>query len=391
MKDKNKKIKIKLFTLQKNDYIGLEDSIELKSRFYNVHCASEKGKLNKIRILDFIIFIASNHGLELKNINDYIKDRKNKIIERIHIALHRELNNNKRTIVNAISLALTSYEKRKKVVAQIKPENFFNIKLINDFNKNQNIIQKIKLLNQTNKNQNINTFTQYKGIFLKRKKSAGVRKFYFLNQMQNDNMHLKQSFKKLNWNFYDENENSNIKEKNKKKTQNNISSYILTTSNTDRKSKKNINKRNNNSNNLNLKYYLKNNTFSNKKINTKKNFPHYNFTTTTLYEQNYDFIKSRDSLNKSNYEKEILNMTGIYNTKREKSKTKLIYSNSKNIKKSKHIFNNNKFSKYNIYKGNKNLPTLSLLSMTNKEFKLKKNKNKSIPNINKYNNFLVIK
>ena len=66
--EKNTKIKIKLFTFQKNDLIGVIDSLELKSRYFTIECTSDNAVLDKIRIFDFIVFIASNHGLDLQNI-----------------------------------------------------------------------------------------------------------------------------------------------------------------------------------------------------------------------------------------------------------------------------------------------------------------------------------
>jgi hypothetical protein len=98
--EKNTKIKIKLFTLHKNDFIGVCDSLELKSRFYTVECSSDKGVLSKIRILDFIIFIASNHGLDLQNIYEYIHEKKKNLVERVYKNLDIHLNNNKRIIRN---------------------------------------------------------------------------------------------------------------------------------------------------------------------------------------------------------------------------------------------------------------------------------------------------
>lgn len=398
LKEKNKKIKIKLFTLQKNDYIGLEDSLELKSRFYQVKCISEKGELNKIRILDFIVFISANHGLELQNINEYVKERKDKIIERIYNNLNRELNKSKRSITNAYSIALLSYEKRKKQAVKIKTDNIFNINYMNNINKNKNnhFIQIIKQIND--KNNKFNAFTQYTDINLKkRKKSAGFRRFYLLNQFKNNNDSNKKSSKHKFWNFKEENEKSNIRDKIIKKTQTNISSYILTTSNTDRKKRKPQNKRVKNLSNINNTinnnlYYLNNNTFSNNNNNKKKRIPHYNFTTTTLFESNYDFFKNRDSINNSKYEKEILNMTGIYNTKRELSK-KIVNSASKENKKPRHIFSNYKLSHNIINRRQQELPTVSLLSINKiKEgLKLKKKKNKSIPNVKKYKNLKFFK
>ena len=398
LKDKSKKIKIYLFTLNKNDYIGLEDSLELKSRFYSVQCSSERAIVSKIRILDFIVFVASNHGLELQNIHDYIKERKNKIIERIHIILKRHLNNSKRTITNAYSIALTSYEKRKKLSAKLKNENTFNFNYTSnlDKNKNENIFQKIIQLKQ--KNKNINFFQQYTDINSKRKKSAGIHRIYLFNNFVNNETKSKPNIQHLNWNFNEENKKSNTKDK-RKKNKTNISSYILTTSNSEARSKISKNKRNKNISkinaNINNIYHLKNNNFSNININLKKKIPHYNLTTTTLYYNNYDFTKNLDSINNSKYVKHILNMTGIYNTKREISKTKIVRSPPKDNKKPKRIFSGYKLSNnfiVNKKKREQNRPSLSLLSITNvKGIKLKKNKNKSIPNLKISKNSKIIK
>ena len=243
LKEKDKKIKIKLFTLKNNDFIGLEDSIELKRRFYNVKCVSERGSLNKIRILDFILFISSNHGLELQNINNYIKERKNTIIERIYNILTREHNNNLRTINNAYSIALSSYEKRKKLDSKNKTENNYNINLNKKLNNN-NFINKIKQLIQNS--SKVNDLLQVKDINLNRKKSAGVRKFLVLNKINNDE-EKKNNFPKLQWDFRDEKskskskEKSIIRERNKFKNQPNISVNQMTLSSNDKNNNKNAN------------------------------------------------------------------------------------------------------------------------------------------------------
>ena len=354
LKEKNKKIKIKLFTLQKNDFIGLEDSLELKSRYYTVQCVSEKGILNKIRILDFIVFIASNHGLELENIINYVKERKNNIIERIHNNLYRVLNNSKRSITNAYSIALSSYEKRKKLAVKIKTDSIHNINYKNNLNLNDNLIQKIQQFNQ--KNNRLNTFIQYKDINLKRKKSAGIRRTYLVNQLFNEEK--KASTNKFKWNFIEENEKSNLREKNRKNAQTNISSYILTTSNTDRKSKKN--KISKNSNNINKVYYFNNITYSKSNHNSYKKFSNYNYTTTTLYDKNYDILLSKDIPYNTQLDKEIINMTGIYNTKREVLKKQLLKSPPK---ESKYHIQNNKLSHSNFIR--RKMPYLALLSNRN--------------------------
>ena len=332
LKEKNKKIKIKLFTLQKNDFIGLEDSLELKSRFYSIRCVSEKGILNKIRILDFIVFIASNHGLELENIMYYVKERKNTIIERIHNNLTRVLNNSKRSINNAYSIALSSYEKRKNFATKIKTDNIYNINNSNFLNINDHLKKKILQLNQKNKNS---YYFQNKDMNLKRKKSAGIRRAYLLNQLIiNDDK--KPIGNKLKWNFKNEDEKINIKEKKRKIAQINASSYILT--NTERKEKKM-----NNSKiiyNLNKVCNSKSNSNSQKKYN---NGNYCNFTTTTLYDKNYDILLSKDTLYNTKLDKEIINMTGIYNTKREIKKKRLVISSKGSPPKL--IIKNNRLTK----------------------------------------------
>ena len=396
LKEKNKKIKIKLFTFQKNDFIGLEDSLELKNRLYYVKCASEKGTLNKIRLLDFIVFIASNHGLDLNNIFNYVKERKNNIIERVLKNLNIELNQSKRLISNAYSLALNSFENRKNLKLKIKTDNIYNIQYTSNLNLNEKIIQKIKETKLKNKTNTNNILDEYKdkSINSKRKKSAQVRRAILFNQLNNNN-DKKKSSRYLKWDFNEK----IVKETNKKKIQNTTSSYILTTSYTDRKMYKINNNNNkyemNNNNNIDNNidnnvgnntdniYYLKNHIISKSKKNLEKNI--FNFTINILYNQKYDSMKNNDLSHYSKkLDKEILNMTGIYNTKREVSKKKLITPSSNETKNSKLILNNYKLS-HSYYKNQKKNNRLNseFLSIINnsKIIHAKKKRNKTIPYI----------
>ena len=376
LKEKNKKIKIKLFTLQKNDFIGLEDSLELKSRFYNVKCVTDKGILNKIRILDFIVFIASNHGLDLNNIFYYVKERKNNIIERVINNLNRELNNSQRTIDHAYTLALTSFEKRKNLKLKIKTDNIYNIHYTSNLNLNENLLQKIQGLKQ--KNKTMNTLEEYKdkNINYKRKKSAGIRRTLFLNQLiNNKDNNKKYLVRNLKWNF---NNNNKLIEKNRK--MNKIS--ILSTSNTDRKIQKTKNKANKyeinidnidnnndnidyNDNNYNISYWKNKNITKSKYL--RKKFLDFNFTINTLYNKKYDFLKNKDlSFFNKKLDKEIKNMTGIYNTKRELSKKQISIPSSNDTKTSKRILSSYKFMHSNYINQNKNdILNSELLSITN--------------------------
>jgi len=392
LKEKDKKVKIKLFTLQKNDFIGLEDSIGLKSRFYNVKCVSERGSLNKIRILDFILFISSNHGLELQNINNYIKERKNTIIERIYNILTRELNNNQRTINNAYSIALSSYEKRKKLGTKNKTENNYNINFIKKMNNN-NFVNKMKQLIQNN--SKVDDLLQTKNSNLIRKKSAGVRKFLALNKIYNDE-EKKNNMPKLQWDFRDEKskskskEKSIIRERNKFKNHPNISLNQMTTSSNDKNSNRNMNiNRNKRTKDLSSvdKIHFKS-TFSKNNIdNSNKTIFKYNLTTNTI---NDNLYKIWDTSCNSKLDKEIINFTGIYNTKREVQKKKLSYPSEEKQKKPKHVVYKYKANHPSfIYrKKSNNFPMVALLSVTdmNEGGKIKNEDAKTMVNLRKYKN-----
>ena len=344
LREKNKKILIKLFTLQKNDFIGLEDSLELKSRFYYVQCSSDKGILNKIRILDFIAFIASNHGLNLENVIQYVKERKNSIIERIYKNLNRELNNSSRTISHAYSLALASYEYKKKLGLKKKTDNIYKINILNETNTNKKLLLKIKEFNQRNQTNNINTENNEKDIRKEKDKekekdnNSKIRRTgrfietLLLNQLNEDKTNVKMNKK---WIFNDE---TGKREERRKRTQIDVSSYLLASSNTDRKIKSYNNKKR-----INKKYYIKpflynndNTVFSKtiKNFRYKNAFPKYNLTINTLTNEKCDFFKNKvlSFINKKLI-KEITNMTGIYNTKREISRKRLSHSNYKNQNK----------------------------------------------------------
>ena len=386
-KEKNKKLKIKLFTLQKNDYIGLEDSLDLKSRYYYVKCISEKGVLNKVRILDFIVFIASNHGLDLQNITNYVKERKNTIIERIYNNLSQELNNSKRTINHAYSLALSSYEKRKKLSVKNKTENIYKINYMKNLNiNNNNFFEKIQQLNQINKKAS--NLTQFQDIKLQRKKSASIRKNFPFSQMTNNNEEKKSSMSKLHWNFGDENDKTYIREKrenilrNKIKAQPSISIHLLTTTtSTDRKNK-NRKKRI-----IDINRILTADNMNNNNNSSKKTVFKYNLTSTTLGDQ-YNYIKNREVSYNSKLDKEIINFTGIYNTKRELSKKKVILPSKKEEKKiNRHTYSNYRLSHSNYMNRRKNvMPLVAILSITEMNDEAKKIQENNIKRNNNLRN-----
>ena len=350
LKEKNKKIRIKLFTFHKNDFIGLEDSLELKSRFYNVECVSDRGRLNKIRILDFIVFIASNHGLDLQNIINYVKERKATIIDRIYSNLIRKLDSNKRIINNAISLALSSYEKRNNIFIKSKNENLNEVNFTNK--RNNNFTDKIPCLNQTSKR--LYTFNQFNA---QRKKSASIRRSILLNQLAKNEV-KKNNMPKLEWRF-----NYDIHEKNKVIYQPNISIYLVRNS-PDKKNKDRSKgfqfKKNGLSDESN---YIKHMSFSKSNKLFQRSIERYKLTQ-SIYDKLIVRNRNKNSSYNNKIDKEICNMTGIYNTKREVFKKKLVYLSSSELKKHRKMFNNYKLSQSNEVKKKQAKPIFAVLSIT---------------------------
>ena len=202
----------------------------------------------------------------------------------------------------------------------------------------------------------------------------------------------KNSKKNKNWNLNEENEY--FSEKSKKKTVGNISSYRLTTPNTSNTNRKISSYRNkkpfniNNYNNKNIFLYDENDFTKEKTYFKYKNiFPDINLTITNLYSKKYDLMKNKDlSYINRKLNKEITNMTGIYNTKREISKNNLKVSSSPNKnKKHKRISSNYKLShSININQNIINIPKSRFLTIRIKSgrLNLENDKNSIIPNMN---------
>jgi hypothetical protein len=247
-------------------------------------------------------------------------------------------------------------------------------------------------------NNKVNDILQGKDINLNRKKSAGVRRFFALNKIYNDE-EKKNNIPKLQWDFRDEKskskskEKSIIRERNIFKNQPNISLNQMTTSSIDKNSNKNVNtninsnKRIKDLNNFD-KIYLKSTFSKNNNIeNSNKTIFKYNLTTTTL---NDNLYKIWDTSYNSKLDKEIINFTGIYNTKREVQKKKLSFPSEEKQKQPKHIFNNYRVThpSFMYRKKSNNIPMVALLSVTdmNEGAKIKHEDTKTMVNLRKYKN-----
>ena len=327
LSEKNTKIKIKLFTLEKNDFIGFYDSIELKSRFFSVECASDKGELNKIRIIDFIVFIASNHGLDTQNIYDYIQEKKNSLIERVYKNLDIYLNNNKRIIKNVYTSAFSYLDKRKN---KNVPENVYCIKNMKNLNiypeGNNNLINRIR-----------KSINYKKRVYSLENRKQNIEKMNSnLIDANNNNIYQKtENLKtKLRTKY-----NNNILLNKRAKTQTNLSSNNLTksfSSNKNQESFKIFFLDDKNTNTNNCYNYLKDKMcFCDKDENIKTQNYSMRFPP-VMYNKKFELITYKDLSIDNKLEKYLTNSLGIYNTKREKCK-KQIMENKCDIKAKKRM------------------------------------------------------
>ena len=392
--EKNTKIKIKLFTLHKNDFIGVCDSLELKSRFYTVECSSDKGVLSKIRILDFIIFIASNHGLDLQNIYEYIHEKKKGLVERVYKNLDIHLNNNKRIIRNVYLLAFSAFDKRGM---KMYKENEYSIKnmknkyidsegnnhLIDRIRQSINHKKKIYSLTQSENNNNINTKS-------------------FQKPKQNGEIIKNNNFIKLKSNINHKTEKGNSKVKlklgqkkdiltNKRAhTQTNLSSNnssLLSNKNQKlfkpKQVQTNINKDLNSNNSI---YFLKDKTSIIDKEENYRSKNHNKSISPIVYDKKFELIKYRDLSYDNKLEQYLTNSLGIYNTKREKSQRKILEykgiiktkNRIKNFDRKKLMFSNH-FNEYT-----KKRPRLLSAYTTLTNYRIKKKKKNDFMSLVKY-------
>ena len=109
--------------------------------------------------------------------------------------------------------------------------------------------------------------------------------------------------------------------------------------------------------------YLKNMSFSKSNKYLKKNIERYNLTQ-SIYDKLIVRNRTKNSSYNNKIDKEICNMTGIYNTKREVFKKRLVYLSSSQLKKHKKMFNNYKLSQSNEKRKRQDKPIFSVLSIT---------------------------
>ena len=341
--EKNTKIRIKLFTLQKNDFFGITDSLELKSRYFSIECTSDKGSLNKIRILDFIIFVAFNHGLDLQNIYEYLHEKKNHIVERVYKNLEHYLNNNKRIINNIYSLAFTSFEKRQNKIYKENVYTIANMKNLNpDLEGNNNLIDRIRnsINNKRKLYSSIQTENFIRGKSFHKKKQSREKTNNNIIELNNIYQKTEEYKSKPKLRLL------SSKNKSKEKTQSNLSLYSFNKSNSSQKKNQIYKLKKNNT--ISNDAYTSTNTLPNflkYKINMLQKEENMNckndnmYISPVMYNKKFELIKYKDISFDNKLEKYLTNFLGIYNTKREKSQ-KPTKRQIKHFDNKKLIFNN---------------------------------------------------
>ena len=372
--EKNTKIRIKLLTLEKNDFIGVCDSLELKSRFYSVECTSDKGELNKIRIIDFIIFNSFNHGLDLQNIYDYLRQKKKDLVERVYKNLDIYLNNNKRIIKNVYSIAFNYFDKKNNM--KLYKENEYSIKNMKNLNidsdRNNNLIDKI------------------------RKSASNKKRVYALTLPENNDNIFKRrpKRKKTNFNLMDPNVYiyKGVKPK--------LKMRIKSGSSLDKSNSNSLSNKKGRKNQANQTYTLNSEKHSHSNINFLKdklsfiekeeNFNSKNYNSISIapvmYDKKFELIEYKDLSFDNRLEKYLTNFLGIYNTKREKSQK--IFEYKYNQAKVKNRIKNFDRRKLFFYEGlnekSMKKPRIMSACPPSVKNKIKKNKNEDFMSLIKF-------
>ena len=108
--------------------------------------------------------------------------------------------------------------------------------------------------------------------------------------------------------------------------------------------------------------YLKNISFSKSKNFFQRNIKRYKLTQ-SIYDKLIVRNRNKNSSYNNKIDKEICNMTGIYNTKREVFKKRLVYLSSSELKKHRKILNDYKLSQSNEVKTRQANPIFAVLSI----------------------------
>ena len=290
--------RVNICNVIEGEFFGLEDSIELKQRYYSVKCSSENGELRKIHINDLLFILANTKTINLENIYNIIQEKKNLLIEKINRCISVIERKNEIDIDFAYSKALSLEKKVPKIYKRTKllgMSKCLLTKNINEsiFDTNEKFDLETLKMNKKNLNKyhihnsiNISKDNQLSNLISLNENLSGAQKRkQFISLLKNKTFHFNSS-------SFNDSEQLNSIQKNTQNTNtimnkdsfNSISFYIPLQTNNIRK---------------------------NKIINNLKNY-------------------KRNTLKFKDVEKKLLKMTGIFKTDR-KIKKKVAYNLNLNL------------------------------------------------------------
>ena len=290
--------RVNICNVIEGEFFGLEDSIELKQRYYSVKCSSENGELRKIHINDLLFILANTKTINLENIYNIIQEKKNLLIEKINRCISVIERKNEIDIDFAYSKALSLEKKVPKIYKRTKllgMSKCLLTKNINEsiFDTNEKFDLETLKMNKKNLKKyhihnsiNISKDNQLSNLISLNENLSGAQKRkQFISLLKNKTFHFNSS-------SFNDSEQLNSIQKNTQNTNtimnkdsfNSISFYIPLQTNNIRK---------------------------NKIINNLKNY-------------------KRNTLKFKDVEKKLLKMTGIFKTDR-KIKKKVAYNLNLNL------------------------------------------------------------
>jgi CRP-like cAMP-binding protein len=161
--NKYKLFKVFLRTIDTKEIIGIEDSLELKKRFYFVKCISPQGELHKIYLFDFFKMLNLIDKINRKLLNDLISEKKRVFFRQIVL---NSKNNGKRLdtkIDYQFNMFLMDQDLEiKRIVKNVTGNDYQNIEDVPKEYENEvleqvsNSLSDNYLLSENNKNNKSN-------------------------------------------------------------------------------------------------------------------------------------------------------------------------------------------------------------------------------------------
>jgi CRP-like cAMP-binding protein len=142
LQESNDLIKVKLRNLNYRDILGLEEAIELKTRYSTVICVSTSAELMKLKIDDFVQLL-NNFDIKLPEISAFVSERKNILLKQLRNYFEVRVISKNKMIQHQYSRFLSNMKEKDngpmklpKGMGIVTRDNTFNIPKNNSSNEN---------------------------------------------------------------------------------------------------------------------------------------------------------------------------------------------------------------------------------------------------------------